>query len=248
MRQAQQNSADGEDMADGFKNKPKTLKGAFVEYGISIPPLFVVFQFNPEELSRNRSLTFRTRSTDSESAIGSLREDHQREYPDQDDLIAIRDDQQVTIQEEAISFDIRLDATEKMSEGDVITAGFGLGPILSTLELMVLPKSDSMLGALVDAIFPGGDEGFSFTRSQRPPMILFIWGHKRVLPVNIESLNITETEFNTNLDPIRATANVSLRVIEGKNIPYGYTKLAKEVMSVLNLANIADVADVVIPG
>ena len=156
--------------------------------------------------------------------------------------------QQVTIQEEAISFDIRLDATEKLGDGDVITQQFGIGPVLSTLELMVQPKSESLLGAVVDAIFSGGEEGYSFTRSERPPMILFIWGHKRVLPVNIESLNITETEFNTNLDPIRATAAVSLKVIEGKNIPYGYTKVAKEVMSVLNLANIADIADVVIPG
>ena len=238
-------------MQDGFSNKPKILRGAFVEYGLSIPPLFVAFQFNPEQLTRNRSLSFRAESSGGSAtatAGASMRPYHQREFPDQDDLIAIRDGQQVTIQEEAISFDIRLDATEKLGDGDVITQQFGLGPVLSTLELMVHPKSDSLLGAVVDAIFSVGEEGYSFTRSERPPMILFIWGHKRVLPVNIESLNITETEFNTNLDPIRATAAVSLTVIEGKNIPYGYTKVAKEVMSVLNLANIADIADVVIPG
>ena len=34
-------------MADGFPNKPKILRGAFVEFGLSLPPLFVVFQFNP---------------------------------------------------------------------------------------------------------------------------------------------------------------------------------------------------------
>ncbi len=28
---------------------PKILRGAFIEYGISLPPLFVVFQFNPED-------------------------------------------------------------------------------------------------------------------------------------------------------------------------------------------------------
>ncbi len=41
----------------GFTNKPKILRGAFVEYGLSIPPLFVVFKFNPEQLTRIRSLT-----------------------------------------------------------------------------------------------------------------------------------------------------------------------------------------------
>jgi hypothetical protein len=79
-------------------------------------------------------------------------------------------------------------------------------------------------------------------------MILFIWGLKRVLPVNINSMSITETEFSTNLDPIRATVAISMTVIEGKNPPYMYSKAMKEVMSVLNLANIGDVANVVIPG
>ena len=45
-------------MTDGFPNKPKILRGAFVEFGLSLPPLFVVFQFNPVQLTRNRGLTF----------------------------------------------------------------------------------------------------------------------------------------------------------------------------------------------
>ena len=79
-------------------------------------------------------------------------------------------------------------------------------------------------------------------------MILFIWGRKRVLPVNINSMNVTETEFSTDLNPIRATVSVGLTVIEGSNIPYIYSKAMKEVMSVLNLANITDIANVIIPG
>jgi hypothetical protein len=45
-------------MPSGFPNKPKILRGAFVEYGLSLPPLVVVFQFNPLQLTRNRSLTY----------------------------------------------------------------------------------------------------------------------------------------------------------------------------------------------
>ncbi|MDH3974186.1 MAG: hypothetical protein OEV42_07890 [Deltaproteobacteria bacterium] len=263
-------------MPGGFKNKPKILRGAFVEYGLSIPPLFVVFQFNPVELSRNRSLNFNIpRAAPSPPPSGSaeggggnailqaiqrsmasgqtsLREFHHRDFKDADgnnidDLIAIRDQQQVTVQEESISFEIRLDATDKLNEGDIITEQFGIAPQLSTLELMVHPKSESLLGAALDSLL-GSPGGFSFTGAAKPPMILFIWGRKKVLPVNINSLNITETEFSTDLNPIRATASVSLTVIEGKNIPYTYSKAMKEVMSVLNLANITDIADVVIPG
>ena len=41
-------------MPGGLRNQPKVLRGAFVEYGLSLPPLVVVFQFNPLQLSRSR--------------------------------------------------------------------------------------------------------------------------------------------------------------------------------------------------
>ncbi len=244
-------------MPGGFKNKPKILRGAFVEYGLSIPPLFVVFQFNPVQLTRNRSLTYKAHSElISNSAEGGASEGSERRttvssssickyHQNETDLLKIRDNQQVTVQEESISFEIRLDATDKLNEGDTITEQFGIAPQLSTLELMVCPKDESLLGELLSLL---SSSGFSFTRGANPPMILFIWGRKKVLPVNINSLNITETEFSTDLNPLRATASVSLTVIEGKNIPYTYSKVMKEAMSVLNLANITDIADVVIPG
>ncbi len=78
--------------------------------------------------------------------------------------------------------------------------------------------------------------------------MLFIWGRTRVLPVNLESMSITETEFGTDLHPIRATVAVSMTVIEGQSIPFLYSKVMKEVSSLLNLANITEIANVVIPG
>jgi len=252
-------------MADGFPNKPKILRGAFVEYGLSIPPLFVVFQFNPEQLSRSRSVTFNgltgdsaTTTTTTESGDGettqarsnsrcrSLRALHQREFEGEDDLLSIRDAQNAEIQEETISFDIRLDASEAMNDGDALAGTVGVLPQLSTLELMMHSKADSLLGSLVDMLGSGG--GFSFTDTDRPPIVLFMWGYSRVLPVNINSMSITESEFNTILSPTRATVNVSMTVIEGKNVPYTYSKVLKEAMSVLNLANITDLANVVVPG
>ena len=244
-------------------NAPKVLRGAFMEYGLSIPPLFVVFQFNPVELSRNRTLSFGPQngaapapppgaSVGEQAAPATVRSGGRalREYHERtEDLLDIRDGQHVDVQEETISFDIRLDATDKLEAGDPIAATFGVLPQLATLELMVHPKADSLLGAAVDAVLGLGDDaGFSSSRKPNPPLVLFIWGHKRVLPVNITSMNITETEFSTLLDPTRATVSVSLTVIEGSNPFYTYSKIAKEVSSVLNLANITDVANVVIPG
>jgi hypothetical protein len=233
-------------MPGGFRNQPKVLRGAFVEYGLSVPPLIVLFQFNPLQLSRHRSQWFSVPASMQKRIEGiTLREFHQD--PDFEDLTKLRDAQQVTVQPESLSFDIRLDATDKLNEGDPITEQFGIAPQLSTLELMMLPKGESIFGQVLNALLPGG---FSFTGTLKPPMILFIWGRTRVLPVNIDSMSITETEFSADLHPIRAEVNVGLTVIEGPNAPYMYSKGAKETMSGLNLANLSltDIKDVVIPG
>jgi hypothetical protein len=241
-------------MSDGFPNKPKILRGAFVEFGLSLPPLVVVFQFNPLQLTRNRSLTFAvpnppppppgSKTPVSQTPTRTLRQFHGTFS----NLLDLQKQQLVTVQEQSIGFDIRLDATDKLDDGDTLTEQFGIAPQIATLELMVYPKGESLLAAAVSALLGGGTKGFSFTRGSNPPLVLFIFGRKRVLPVNINSMNITETEFSTDLNPIRATVSVNLTVIEGKSVPYLYSKAMVEAMSVLNLANIADIANVVVPG
>ena len=234
-------------MTDGFPNKPKILRGAFVEFGLSLPPLLVVFQFNPVQLTRNRGLTFTvpgSSDTESSSVSGrTLREFHR----DASNLLDLQSQQLVAVEEQTIGFDIRLDATDKLDDGNTVVEQFGIAAQIATLELMVTPKDESLTGAAVGALL-GRRNGFSFTRSANPPLVLFIFGRKRVLPVNITSLNITETEFSTDLYPIRATVAVNLTVIEGKNVPYSYSTALTEAMSVLDLANLTDVEDVVLPG
>jgi hypothetical protein len=77
--------------------------------------------------------------------------------------------------------------------------------------------------------------------------VLFIWGRKRVMPVNINDLGIVETEYSADLNPVRATVSVKLTVIEGKSLPQMYTSAMKEAMSMVNLANITDVQNVMLP-
>jgi hypothetical protein len=239
-------------MTDGFPNRPKILRGAFVEFGLSLPPLFVVFQFNPMQLTRNRSLTFAFpgasgAGTGSDQASTVPQRNARQCRAETANLLDLQKQQLVTVGDQTIEFDIRLDATDKLDERKTIAEQFGVAPQIATLELMVTPKEESLLGAAVDTLL-GKPKGFSFTRSANPPLILFIFGRKRVLPVNITTMNITETEFSADLNPIRATVSVSLTVIEGKSVPYLYSKAMTEVMSVLNLANIADIANVVVPG
>lgn len=227
-------------MPGSITNKPKILHGAFVEYGLSIPPLAVVFQFNPEQLTRNRSLSFGVPSGSEEYNI-------RRYHKSQEDLEIIQIMQTVEVEEETINFEIRLDATDRLNDGDTVAGLHGIAPQLATLELMMLPKEESLIGKAVEKLL-GSEGGFSFTKKPNPPLVLFIWGTKRVLPVNINSLNITETEFSTNLDPIRATVAVNLTVIEGMNPPFAFSKVALEERSALNQADVAGVTDVLIPG
>ena len=232
----------------GFSNRPKILKGTFVEYGISIPALIVPFQFNPLTISRNKSNTFSVpgwvQQASKEEGGGKigLRVFHQMFS----DLTLLRDLQDVEVGSETISFDIRLDATDKLDEGDPIAEQFGIAPQISTLELMMYPKEESLAGMAISELL-GPTAGHTFVGTEKPPMILFVWGRKKVLPVNLTSMKVKEEEFSTDLNPIRATISVSLTVIEGPSAPYQYSKAMKETMSALNLANLTEVANVIVP-
>jgi hypothetical protein len=243
----------------GFSNSPKILRGAFVEFGLSLPPLLVVFQFNPLTITRTRTASAGAGGTaDGAGQRCEVARQQTQQYFSLVQQVAatkggslfkdLRAGQILTVKQESISFDIRLDATDKLNEGDGLTETFGVSPQLSTLELMMAPKTQSVLGGLTTALLGGPSGSFAFFSEDRnPPIILFVWGRKKVLPVNITNMTIKEEEFSTDLNPTRATVTVTLEVIEGPNLPFLYTKTLKEVMSVLNLANIGDVANTIVP-
>jgi hypothetical protein len=239
----------------GFSNRPRVLKGAFVEYGLSVPPLAVVFQFNPVQLQRSRALGFRAPNevvsvpvpgTDGrdETVRVERPQDLANFHAHFDNLDDIRTGQIVSVQEETLAFDLRLDAGDP-AEGDAVTEGYGVGPALSTLELMTYPKTGGVLSDTVGALL-GDPPGYRFNGMDNPPIVLFIWGVRRVLPVNINGMSITETEFDTLLNPTRATVAVSLTVIEGRNAMFLRNRAAKEEMSLLNIAR--TVTEIRIPG
>jgi hypothetical protein len=164
-------------------------------------------------------------------------------------LVKFRNGQTLNVQQEKISFDIRLDATDKLNDGDGLTQQFGITPQLSTLEMMMLPKSQSLLGGAISALLGASASRFLCLESiQDPPVILWVWGRKKIVPVNIVSMQIREQQFATDLNATRAEITVQLEVIEGPNAPYLYTKAAQEVMGALNLANIGDLSKTMVPG
>lgn len=225
------------------------MRGIFVEYGISLPLLILPFQFNPLQLQRNKSLQYSSpdeqketenKDTNEKTEVrisGALKKYHR----DKKDLATIQKNQIVNISEESISFELRLDATDRTGPGAVINSETGIAPQLAVLEQMIYPKASGLL----EQLKPG--KSFSLSVKENPPLILFIWGLHRILPVNIQSMNITETEFNTRLYPIRAKVSVDLQVIEGENPLYLYTQISKEIMALRNIANLANAVEIEIP-
>ena len=219
----------------GFALRPdQLLKGAFVEYGLSLPPLLFAFQFNPETLTRGRTASYTSAGADGSGGPGC------REGSEAQQRSCLS---QVTVSEETIGLNLQLDATDDLNDGAALAKQFGIGPQLSVLELMIYPKTDQLFGFPIGSLLGGSDQ-FGAAKAKALPILLFIWGRKRVMPVVMTSLQITEQEYFPDLNPKRATVAVQLKVLEGFNPPYLYSHGWRTALGAMNLANIGDLLDV----
>jgi hypothetical protein len=201
------------------------LKGAFINIGAGLLgalPNIVVFQFNPDRVTRTPSLAHQPPRAD---GTGNHPATQQPDNP-----------------AETMSFSLRLDASDQLAQSNPIAAASGILPTLSAIELLMVPSS----GLSIDLFGLSGSTSKPF---QVPPLslpsVLFFWGPFRILPVTINSLSITETEYDTLLNPVRAEISVTLQVLTPSQLgsstlsigAYNYTQGVKEVMAALNLAN-----------
>ena len=84
----------------------------------------------------------------------------------------------------------------------------GLYPALAALEMLLYPKSALTVANEVLARL-----GIIEVIPPEAPLTLLIWGLKRVLPVRLTQLTITEEAFDPTLNPIRAKVSLDLRVL-----------------------------------
>jgi hypothetical protein len=114
---------------------------------------------------------------------------------------------------ETWKFTAELDASDQPE----LPAEFGIHPQLATLEMLVNPTSGQLknkqalarLGTL--EIIP-----------VETPLTLFVWGARRVIPVRLTELTITEEAFDADLNPYRATVGIGLRVLSVNDLPDGH--------------------------
>jgi hypothetical protein len=198
------------------------MKGMLIEYALSLPPLVLVFDFNPEHLTRTRTITLRTGN-----APGT-RGGYDFVLPTETPRVA----QGVTVQPERFSMEILLDATDRMNDGDTIASQFGVEPELDTLRSMVEPKSQGPGGLqTLSSLGFGGQRAFQ--RSESASVLLLVWG-THILPVFLTSIDIAEQAHLPSLVPYRARATLSMQVIEGNNPFYTVEKVRQVVGAALN--------------
>ncbi len=199
-----------------------TIKGMLIEYALSLPPLVLVFEFNPERLTRTRSITLRA------GTAPGTRGGYDFALPTETPRVA----QGVTVQPESFSIDILLDATDRMNEGEPIATQFGVEPELDTLRTMVEPKSQGPGGLqTLSSLGLGGERAFQ--RSESASVLLLVWG-THILPVFLTSVQIVEQAHLPSLVPYRAKATLSMQVIEGNNPFYTVEKVRQVVGAALN--------------
>jgi len=199
-----------------------TVKGMLIEYALSIPPLVLVFDFNPQSLTRSRTITLRTGS-----APGT-RGGYDFALPTETARVA----QGVTVQPESFTMDILLDATDRMNDGDPIATVFGIEPELDTLRTMVEPKAQGPGGLqTLSSLGLGGQQAFQ--RSESASVLLLVWG-THILPLFLTSIRVTEEAHLPSLVPYRAKASLTMQVIEGNNPFYQVEKVRQVVGAALN--------------
>lgn len=222
------------------------LRGVLVEYGMNILgpiPNIVVFQFNPEQLTR----TIVIPHPPSPASNQPRTETHAAAPPS-----------------ESFEVNARFSAADDLGAGGAVSAIprlFGVGPQIAALEKMVYPqgKPGGLIGAAIDAVGSAISSGKATPASQPiPPVplprILFIWGPSRVLPVTITSMSIVEQKYDVLLNPVQAEVRIGMQVSSQSPTDdlvgagaYKYTQMVKDTQATLNLAKAIEFALDIIP-
>jgi hypothetical protein len=171
-----------------FPGSPRLVRGGLVlvDPGTGAVQRIVALQYNPDTLTR--SLQVRGAGAESGDHIEALR---------------LKGPPIETIKLEA-----EIDATDAMEANDGQTNEAGLHPQLASLETIVYPTSSHLNATNSEA-----GSGSLEIAPAMAPLPLFVFGAKRIVPVRITELSITEEAFDANLNPMRAKLSLSLRVL-----------------------------------
>ena len=188
-------------MSSEFPGSPKLLKGALAVYASNEPgttPKIIVFQYNPELMRR----TLATRTPPKPPGESTQAKE---------DLLRT-----IGPPVETINLTIVLNAADQLAlpDSNQTTVEHGLHPALATLELLLYPPKDQ-----VQALRQASERGEVQTNPPDLPLTLLVWGKSRVVPVMLTSFSVAEEAFDPNLNPIRASVDLAMRVLSYIELP-----------------------------
>ena len=171
-----------------FPDSPRLLRGGLVlvDPGNGNVLRIIALQYNPDTMTR--SLQIRGVGADSGDHLEALR---------------LKGPPIETIKVEA-----EIDATDDLEANDPEAREVGLHPQLAALETIVYPTSGHLLANHREA-----QSGSLEIAPQEAPLPLFVFGPRRIVPVRITELAITEEAFDPDLNPIRAKISLGMRVL-----------------------------------
>ena len=180
----------------GLRRSPKFQKGALVQIVpdlVDVEYKIIPFQYNPEKLSH--SLTPWSPFEVDQTQRGAQSPNVQPFDP-----------------KESFTLTLEIDATDALEDSDPAAVEAGIAGPLAALKKLTLP-SEGGNGAL--ARNRRAALGTASEHAARPtvPVLLFVWGPGRILPVRITSFSVEETLFSPSLFPIQATVSLGLEVL-----------------------------------
>ena len=206
-----------------FPGAPRLVKGAIVEVDLFNPvSSVIVFQYNPETITR----TLQAQASGDDGA--------------RSEAVRLKG-----APIETIKLDVEIDATDQLERAEGLAVDTGIYPQLAALEMLLYPKS---LLVIANAVLMA--TGMLEIVPPVGPFTLLIWGYKRVLPVRLTELSVTEEMHDVDLNPIRAKVSLGLRVLTYNDLALthpGYHvflahQIAKETLATIgSIGNIADV-------
>ncbi|MBN1569765.1 MAG: hypothetical protein JXA73_18110 [Acidobacteria bacterium] len=180
-----------------FHSSPRVLKGGLVivDPETAAVQRVITLQYNPDALTR----------TLQPAAFGS-------ESGDKSQALRLKGPPVETIKLEA-----EIDATDQLAAANNTVIEVGLHAQLAALELLVYPKSSQLQSNNSLA-----QSGTLEIIPMQAPLTIFVWSRRRILPVRITDLSITEEAFDPALNPIRAKVSLGMRVLNVNDLGFNH--------------------------
>jgi hypothetical protein len=163
------------------------------------PQRVIVMQFNPDSLER---------SIQPQAAGGTADASGTGTDGDRNEALRLKGPA-----EEQWKFTAEIDATDQLD----VAAPDGIHPQLAALEMLVQPTT-AQLREATELSRKGAIE----ISPIETPLTLFTWGNKRVMPVRLTEFSVNEQAFDVNLNPIRASLSIGMKILTVTDLPAGH--------------------------